>query len=247
MKGFTTRKWATILVASFSCLVSLAFGHALKNTFCPVVEKGSLEDQPSCRQEGSDLICDGDITLWSPGQMPNVIQTLTINSTKIKSLPACSFYDFSIEKIVIEDNLDLVDIDRDAFVGIENLNTLIIRKNPILNLPNLFRVFRSLNRLENLILDENSIQYDVDDFEEVLEDQVDLSALTSISLFGNPLKNITISLFKPLLKSPLQELNLQNCQIEVVEKGTFVYTFTKIEFTKFFYCLCLHLQDHCYN
>ena len=167
------------------------------------------------------MICDGDISVWSPGQMPNEIHTLTINSTKIKTLPACSFYDFSINTIIIEDNLDLSDIDRDAFVGIENLNTLIIRRNSKLNLPNLFRVFRSLNQLENLILEENSIQSDVDDFEEVLdEDEVDLSSLNAISLFGNPLKNITISLFKPLLNSPLQELNLQNCQIEVVEKGT---------------------------
>ena len=217
MKALIARKWEIIF--AFLCFMNLAFGHALK-TFCPVLQQ-SLKDQSTCRQEGFDLICDGDISVWSPGQMPNEIHTLTINSTKIKTLPACSFYAFSINTIIIEDNLDLSDIDRDAFVGIENLNTLIIRRNPKLNLPNLFRVFRSLNQLENLILEENSIQSDVDDFEEVLdEDDVDLSSLNAISLFGNPLKNITISLFKPLLNSPLQELNLQNCQIEVVEKGT---------------------------
>ena len=226
MRGLITLHW--VILASYFCL---SCGYALK-TFCPVLS-GTIESADSnsdnnkiCRPEKnedfSNLICDGNFSIWSPGNLPNSIQSLKINGTKLERFPACSFFSFSIETIIIEENRILNEIDQDTFVGLKNVKKLFIRKNPKLDIQNLFKVLRDLNQLEELYLEENLIQWHE---KNLFNEKANLDSLKIISLVGNPLKNISVDFFRPIQKSPLQELILQDCNIKTVESGKNVFLF----------------------
>ena len=112
-------------------------------------------------------------------------------------------------------------IDANTFVGVTNLTRLVIKKNPKLDLPNLFRILSGLSDLKELVLDENLISSSKNDSDdEVMEDfDAHLDSLEIISLFGNQLQTISIGFFKPIKNSPIKELILQDCSIQTVEPG----------------------------
>ena len=116
-------------------------------------------------------------------------------------------------------------IDANTFVGVTNLTRLVIKKNPKLDLPNLFRILSGLADLKELVLDENLItsKNDSDDDEQHEDDMEDfdahLDSLEIISLFGNQLETISVGFFKPIRNSPIKELILQDCSIQTVEPG----------------------------
>ena len=114
-------------------------------------------------------------------------------------------------------------IDASTFVGVTNLTRLVIKKNPKLDLPNLFRILSGLADLKELVLDENLITSKNDSDDEQHEDMEDfdahLDSLEIISLFGNQLQTISIGFFKPIKNSPIKELILQDCSIQTVEPG----------------------------
>ena len=108
-----------------------------------------------------------------------------------------------------------------TFVGVTNLTRLVIKKNPKLDLPNLFRILSGLADLKELVLDENLITSSKNDSNDEDTEDFDahLDSLEIISLFGNQLETISVGFFKPIRNSPIKELILQDCSIQTVEPG----------------------------
>ena len=226
MQGIKPRLFSWVYWIFLSLCFGLNYGFALKTkSICPppVFEAETKINEKNCRFENNDenLICDGEFSFWNPSQMPNVLTSLRINGTKLNNLPACSFFSFSINTIIIEENINLTKIDANTFVGVKNLTRLIIKKNSKLDLPNLFRILSGLSDLKELVLDENLISSSKNDSDdEVMEDfDAHLDSLEIISLFGNQLETISIGFFQPIKNSPIKELILQDCSIQTVEPG----------------------------
>ena len=113
-------------------------------------------------------------------------------------------------------HIDAIEIDENAFEQVFGLEYIEIRKNTALDIPILFAPFRNLQALQSLILEKNFIRGN-DIFTPV--ESYHLQSLTYLSLQGNPLNEITQNVFAPISKSPLIELNLKDCYLQIIYQG----------------------------
>ena len=105
-----------------------------------------------------------------------------------------------------------------SFAGMKFVETLIIRENPLLEIPLLFSLIQNLDELKYLHLEENFIQAPIPDTP-VKPTNVKAPNIEFLSLRGNPIRKITEDFFKPLAESNLFELDLENCFLESIEPG----------------------------
>ena len=98
----------------------------------------------------------------------------------------------------------------------KSVETLIIRENPLLEIPLLFNLIQNLDELKYLHLEENFIQAPTPDTPDT---NVKSPNIEFLSLRGNPIRKITEDFFKPLAESNLFELDLENCFLESIEPG----------------------------
>ena len=97
------------------------------------------------------------------------------------------------------------------------VETLIIRENPLLEIPLLFNLIQNLDELKYLHLEENFIQAPIPDTPPDQPTNVKAPNIEFLSLRGNPIRKITEDFFKPLAESNLFELDLENCFLESIE------------------------------
>ena len=171
-----------------------------------------------CEDHQIEIVCQGaNIQDWTSHGLPNEIQTLRINSTHLTKLPANAFQNFTITKLIIENNPFLQEIDENAFEQVFGLEYVEIRKNTALDIPILFAPFRNLQALQTLILEHNFIRGN-DIFTPV--ESYHLQSLKYLSLQGNPMNEITQNVFAPIATSPLVELNLKDCYLQRIDQGS---------------------------
>ena len=104
------------------------------------------------------------------------------------------------------------------FTGIKLVDTIIIRKNPLLDIPLPFVLFQSLETLKYLHLDDNFIQAPMTSTpNKPINTKV--HNIEYLSMKGNPIRKISGDFFKPLAESNLYELDLENCFLEIIEPG----------------------------
>ena len=99
----------------------------------------------------------------------------------------------------------------------KSVETLIIRENPLLEIPLLFSLIQNLDVLKYLHLEENFIQAPIPDTPPDQPTNVKAPNIEFLSLRGNPIRKITEDFFKPLAESNLFELDLENCFLESIE------------------------------
>ena len=99
----------------------------------------------------------------------------------------------------------------------KSVETLIIRENPLLEIPLLFSLIQNLDELKYLHLEENFIQATIPDTSPDQPTNVKAPNIEFLSLRGNPIRKITEDFFKPLAESNLFELDLENCFLESIE------------------------------
>ena len=171
-----------------------------------------------CEDHQIEIVCEGaNIQDWNSHGLPNNIEILRINSTHLTRFPANAFQNLTITKLIIENNPFLQEIDENAFEQVFGLEYIEIRKNTALDIPILFAPFRNLQALQSLILEKNFIRGN-DIFTPV--ESYHLQSLTYLSLQGNPLNEITQNVFAPISKSPLIELNLKDCYLQIIYQGS---------------------------
>ena len=101
--------------------------------------------------------------------IPSRLSNLILNKTGLQSIPDKVFGNHTINSITIENNHNLLAINKEAFMNVDNLRFLTLRQNRELNWDNtrgsLFYLFRNLTGLRQLILEANNINarggYDV--------------------------------------------------------------------------------------
>ena len=93
--------------------------------------------------------------------IPSNLSSLILNKTGIQTIPNKVFGNHSIKSITIENNHDLLEINREAFSNVNDLRFLTLRQNRKLGWDSsqgsLFYLFRNLTRLKRLVLEANNI------------------------------------------------------------------------------------------
>ena len=221
MKRLITQLWVTSLFC-------LALGRALDSGLCPLKSNPETEPEvnPNCKfiLPESEIICDGEnITQWEfDSFLSRKFRTLRINGTLLSEIPACALYDLEIETVIIENNPNLKDIHIDAFHHLKGVTNILVNGNGKLDLKNPFAVFRTLETLTNLVLENNFIQgkHGTENLQHFV---YNLKSLQHLSLGGNPLQKITDFFMKPLIDSNLHTMNLKDCYLEKIENGKHFY------------------------
>ena len=89
--------------------------------------------------------------------IPSKLSNLILNKTGIKSIPDQVFGNHTIRSITIENNHNLLDINKEAFSDVANLRVLKLKQNRKLSWEksqgSVFYFFRNLTGLRTLILE----------------------------------------------------------------------------------------------
>jgi len=116
---------------------------------------------------------------------------------------------------------DIHDIHPGAFEVLRGLKILMITSERLKYLSSL--IYRGLNDLEMLILDNNDINFNIYsqcNLTENVEDiPIVLPKLKWFSLAGNPLTIVPEQMWAGLRRSPLNTIDLKSCALEDIHPG----------------------------
>lgn len=154
-------------------------------------------------------INDGDFTNWGTS-----VRSLILASNRITSLKSQTFNDLHFLKELSLSFNPLRYLDPDAFVGLEDLESLEMSFS--LDRDSLpYEIFRPLNGLKWLSLDNNN-------FNSVPEQSLDyLSELIYLNLESNKIEFIPVNFFKPSIHTKLKDVRLSNNELTSVHSDTF--------------------------
>ena len=187
-------------------------------------DNSSLPVSPGCFfKELGYLVCNDD-TMTTVPSIPAELIVFQMNNTMLRYLTADNFNGLKVAILKLDFN-QLNHVGPAVFAGTVGLQELSLENNRIESSP--MPALTGLDSLIVLSLKGNRINLSAHGYHDYSDDDL-LPSLVYLNMANNPLGSLNQFVFSRLNSSPVEELNLQSCNLSYIHPGMHFFLYHSV-------------------